>query len=142
MHDVGEMILLRDDPRGFEKLGEEVQKAKCQIIDKEQELYGFDHSLIGLSLLESWNIDSIIAQAVLAHHSDRGADNGGNELAGLIAVADYVCHSAGLGVFADPPVPTQHWLTRCFCADDAAMDETVAAVRQAYVEESALFKLV
>jgi hypothetical protein len=80
---------------------------------------------------------------VLAHHTDLGADNdGGNELAGLIAVADYVCHSAGLGVFAEPPKPTQQWLASCFCADDAAMNDTVAAVRQAYVEESALFKLV
>jgi hypothetical protein len=63
-------------------------------------------------------------------------------LAGLIAVADYVCHKSGLGFFAEPPVPPAEWLTRCLCADDATLDETIGEVRQLYLDESAIFKLV
>jgi HD-like signal output (HDOD) protein len=60
LHDLGEVILLHGDPAGFAKLGEAVQRAQCQMADKEQEFYGFDHTLIGLTLLDSWNIDSQI----------------------------------------------------------------------------------
>jgi putative nucleotidyltransferase with HDIG domain len=141
MHDVGEMILLHGDQQGFEKLGQEVKQSKSQMVEKEQEAYEFDHTLIGLTLLESWNIDSRISQAVLNHHSDLSGENS-NELAALIAVADYVCFKAGLGFLAEPPLPSMAWLQRCLCADEAAMDETVAEVRQAYFEESAIFKLV
>jgi hypothetical protein len=94
-----------------------------------------------LTLLESWNIDSKIGQAVLNHHSDLAGDNS-DELTALVAVADYVCDKAGLGFFAEAPVPPMHSLLCCQCSDESALTQTVAEIRQAYNEESALFKLV
>lgn len=61
MHDVGEMILVYRDPRGFEQLGKDVQSAGCQMMDKQQEYYEFDHTLIGMTLLDSWNFDPKIS---------------------------------------------------------------------------------
>jgi putative nucleotidyltransferase with HDIG domain len=84
MHDVGEMILVQGDPAGFAKLGHAVQQAQCSMMDKEQEIYGFDHTLIGLSLLDSWNIDSQIGRAVLNHHSNVTGDSA-NGLAAMCA---------------------------------------------------------
>jgi hypothetical protein len=139
MHDVGEMILVHGDPKGFEKLGEEVQQTGSQMVDKEQEVYDFDHTLIGMTLLESWNIDAKIAQAVLNHHSDVGEDQN-NELAGFLAVADYACFKAGLGFFAEPPVPPAPSLTRCHLDEAQSANEVIAEIQKAYQEESALFK--
>jgi HD-like signal output (HDOD) protein len=139
LHDVGEMILVHGDPKGFAKLGAEVQQAQCQMIDKEQEFYGFDHTLIGLTLLDSWNIDGQIGQAVLNHHSDISGDSA-NCLAAMIAVADYFCAKVDLGLFATPPEPPAASLAMCGCDNAEAIAETLQAIRQAYDDESALFR--
>ena len=139
MHDMGEMIMVHGDPFGFAELGEAVEQAQCQMMDKEQEFYGFDHTLIGLTLLDSWNIDSQIGRAVLNHHSDVTGDSA-NELAAMLAVADYLCCKAGLGFFATPPMPTADLLAKCGCDKDEGMGDVVQTIREAYNEESALFK--
>ena len=139
MHDLGEMILMHGDPIGFAKLGEAVQRAQCQMTDKEQEFYGFDHTLIGLTLLDSWNIDAQIGQAVLNHHGDVTGDSA-NELAAMLSVADYLCFKAGLGFFATPPVPAADLLVKCGCDNPEGVDEVAQAIRDAYKEESDLFK--
>jgi len=139
MHDVGEMILAYGDPGGFANLEEEVLAAQCQMMDKEQEAYGFDHTLIGLTLLDSWNLDSRIGQAVLNHHSEVAGD-GSNELPVTLSFADYLCFQAGLGFFAAPPHPPELLLAKYGCDNDEGMGEALRAIRQAYEEERALFK--
>jgi putative nucleotidyltransferase with HDIG domain len=139
LHDVGEMILVHGDPKGFAKLGAEIQQTNCQMIDKEREFYGFDHTLIGLALLDSWNIDGQIGQAVLNHHSDVSGD-GVNHLAAMIAVADYFCAKVDLGLFATPPEPAATSLAICGCDGAEAMPEALQAIRAAYDNESALFR--
>ena len=140
LHDVGEMILLHGDPKGFERLGQEVQGTQCLMIDKEQEVYGFDHALIGLTLLDSWNIDSEIGQAVLHHHSEMNEDSG-NGLGAILATADYFCFKANLGFFAAPRAPSAEMLAKCDCDTDALLDETVQEIRTAFEQESALFRI-
>jgi putative nucleotidyltransferase with HDIG domain len=139
LHDVGETILLHGDPIGFQKLVAEVRQAGCQMIDKEQEAYGFDHTLIGLTLLDAWNIDSQIGRAVLNHHSDVTGDDT-NQLAEMIAVADYLSCKADLGFFAEAPAPAAANLAKCGCDGDESLAETIAAIRSAFHEESALFR--
>jgi putative nucleotidyltransferase with HDIG domain len=138
LHDVGEMILLHGDPTGFAKLGHDVEQVHGQMIDKEQEIYGFDHTVIGLTLLDAWNIDSHISRAVLNHHSDLGGDRN-NALAELVSIADFLCFKAGLGFFSDLPTPPEEVLTRYRCGTQESIDATAQAIRQAYEEESALF---
>lgn len=139
LHDVGEMILLHGDPIGFAKLAAEVQRAGCRMIDKEQEAYGFGHTLIGLTLLDSWNIDSQIGRAVLNHHSDATGD-GSNQLAEILGVADYLCCKADLGFFAEAPAPTAATMAKFGCDSDESLEEMVQAIRIAYNEERALFR--
>jgi putative nucleotidyltransferase with HDIG domain len=140
LHDVGEMILLHGDPKGFERLGQEVQQAQCLMIDKEQEVYGFDHTLIGLTLLDSWNIDAAIGQAVLHHHSET-TDENSNGLGTILALADYFCFKADLGFFAPPRAPSGDILAKWACDTDALVDETVQKIRTAFEQESALFRM-
>jgi len=111
MHDVRQMIFVIGDPQGFAMICEELLQGGGQMVDKEREAYDMDHTLIGMRLLEEWNLDHKIPQAALNHHSDVGED-GNNELAGLIAVAEYVCGKAELGFFAVAPVPPPAALTR------------------------------
>jgi len=139
LHDVGEMILLHGDPVGFAKLVREVEQAHCQMIDKEQEVYGFDHTVIGLTLLDAWNIDSQIGRAVLNHHSDLSGDRN-NALAELVSMADFLCFKAGLGFCSEPATPREELLAGYGCSTQESIEATVQAIRQAYNEESALFR--
>lgn len=139
LHDVGETILLHGDPIGFAKLAAEVQRAGCRMIDKEQEAYGFDHTLIGLSLLDAWNIDSQIGRAVLNHHSDVTGDDA-NQMAEMIAVADYLSWKANLGFFAEASAPLVATMAKFDCDGDESLEEMVQAVRSAFQEEAALFR--
>src|SRR5512142_2166759 len=68
LHDIGEMILLHGDPRGFEAIIENVEQNGAALVESEKELYAFDHASIGVALLEFWNIDPQIGDAVLRHH--------------------------------------------------------------------------
>jgi HD-like signal output (HDOD) protein len=118
MHDIGESILLYRDPYGFEKLVREVQRSQCRMIDKEQEAYGFDHTLAGSALLESW----------------------GNELTVILAAAEYLCFKANLGFFGAPPPLRLNTMIKCKCDDDQRSEEVVHQIREAYEKESPLFK--
>jgi putative nucleotidyltransferase with HDIG domain len=140
LHDVGEMILVHGDPNGFGKLGEEAQQLQCPMTDKERETYGFDHTLIGLTLLDSWNIDEQIGQAVLNHHSDVSGE-AANCLAAFISVAEYLCAKLDLGFFGFSPQPAAATLALCRCENPDALSEVLQNVREAYNEESALFRL-
>lgn len=142
MHDVGEMILVHGDPRGFATLAHEAHANQLQLKDKEQESYGFDHTQVGVTLLEAWNIDSQIKEAVLNHHNYEAAGKDPKGLAASLVCADYVAFKADLGFFSQPPLPDAGVMSAFGCDDDAQLSDTVAQVRAAYEEESALFRPV
>jgi putative nucleotidyltransferase with HDIG domain len=139
MHDVGEMILVHGDPRGFEQLVKDVEKGQCEIIAKEQETYGFDHTLIGVTLLDAWNIDSQIRHAVLQHHAYDAPDDAHSMPANL-RCADYLCAKADLGFFSALPVPDPKAMSAVRCERNEEIAEVVEQIRQAYDQESSLFR--
>ena len=125
VHDVGEMILVHGDPRGFEQLGKDVQSAGCQMMDKEQEYYEFDHTLIGMTLLDSWNLDAKIAQGALHHHSNVSQDE---------ATVWYHCwrfrlsnRKSRFGLIRDPPVPATEIMVRVQCDTEEGLGATLKA---------------
>lgn len=138
LHDVGEMVLFNSDPRGFEDIVEEVQQTRELIVTKEAELYGFDHAAVGVALLDFWNIDDQVTEAVLIHH--KGAENPAGSLAAIIDMADYLCFHAKLGFYSELPGPGAEMIRACGCTDDAALKQLVQEVKTAYDEESLLFR--
>jgi putative nucleotidyltransferase with HDIG domain len=139
MHDVGEMILVHGDPRGFEQLVHKVEEGQCEIIAKEQEVYGFDHTLIGVTLLDAWNIDSEIRHAVLQHHA-YGAPDDPKSMAASLRCADYLSAKADLGFFSALPAPDAGAMSAIGCDSAEEMANVVTQIRQAYEDESALFR--
>jgi putative nucleotidyltransferase with HDIG domain len=141
LHDVGEMILLHGDPRGFERLVEQVQRDKVSLVDKEREMYAFDHASIGVALLEFWNIDAEIGDAVLSHH-EHCNDPEEKPLPTILRVADYLCLEADLGFFSEASAPSQRVCRVFGCEDQASLQALAQEVHGAYDEESALFTKV
>jgi putative nucleotidyltransferase with HDIG domain len=138
LHDVGEMVLLHGDPRGFERIVEEVQQNKASLVDKEKQTYAFDHASIGVALLEFWNIDSQISDAVLRHHEQDGSPDP-QSMPTILRVADYLCLKADLGFFSEVSAPDYAVSSAFGCEHDAAFGELVQELRNAFDEESLLF---
>lgn len=139
LHDVGEMILFHGDPPGFERLLAEVRDRKLSLVEQEKEIYAFDHAFIGLTLFDSWNIDSEIGQAIFKHHE---SEEGGapDNLASILRVADYLSCKSELNFFSEPPPPTPELLKAFACETDEALSETAQEIRAAFEAESALFQ--
>ena len=138
MHDIGQMILVQGDPAAYDRLGSESPQCPGSIVDKEQESYGLDHTVMGFTLLNSWNMDSQIAQATLNHHSDVQADDD-NKLTAMLTVADSLCWKADLGFFIEPPSPSPEALALCGCVDVESTNRVVEEIGEAHRSESALF---
>jgi len=139
LHDVGQMILLQGDREGYSQIASDAHRNGTPITDAEQQLYGCDHALLGLRLLESWNFDDEIVMAVGAHHNpDRLTDP--KSLTSVLVMADYLAFKAGIGFFAPPPPPGPEILRSFTFENDAVVGQAVERVRHAFDVESALLK--
>lgn len=140
LHDVGEMVLLNGDPRGFESIVEEVQQKGTSLAEKEKHTYAFDHASIGVALLEFWNIDPEIGDAVLRHH-EKGGSTDTRSLTPILRMADYLCHQADLGFFSDESAPYP-LLSAFGCSEKAVLNELVEQLKHAFEEEKSLFTVL
>jgi putative nucleotidyltransferase with HDIG domain len=139
LHDVGEMILYHGDPKGFERLIRGAEASETSLLQREKEIYSFDHAFIGFTLLDCWNIDPEIGQAVLKHHEDR-EDQAADELATIIASADCFSFRAELGFLSEPPAPRAEVLKAYGVDGDESLESMIQEVRDGFNAESALFK--
>jgi putative nucleotidyltransferase with HDIG domain len=139
LHDVGEMVLLHGDPRGFEIMIDDLREGQTSLTLKEKQMYGFDHCSVGMALLDHWNIEETISEATLAHHERLNRLEPGS-LAHILVMADYVSSRANLGFYSDPPLPSAEARHTFGCGEIAALDALVQDVRQAYERESVIFR--
>jgi hypothetical protein len=72
------------------------------------------------------------------HH--RGADNSAGTLASIIDMADYLCVHANLGFFGEFPDPGREMLSACGCADEESLTPLVQELRDAFDQETLLFR--
>jgi putative nucleotidyltransferase with HDIG domain len=138
LHDVGEIVLLNGDPRGFEQMVEEVQQSNGSLVIKEREQYAFDHASIGLALLDYWDIDERIGQAAYWHHYD-GDGIDADSLVSILKMADHLCFKVDLGFVSEPPPPTAEMAHVFGCEDAESLEALAQEVRKAFDEESQLF---
>ena len=141
LHDIGEMILFHGDQQGFERLLVEAQESKRPLVEMEKETYAFDHAFIGLTLLDSWSIDSEIGEAVRKHH-EGGGEAALEGLAGMLEMADYLSFRADLGFFSEPSAPPAEAMRAFGYNDEGRLAATVQKVREAFDAEIALFQTV
>jgi len=139
LHDIGQMVLLHGDGQGFRALAKKVKEENLPLLAMEKESYGSDHTLIGVVLMDCWEFDSEIGNAIMHHHDDVMTAQESASLASLLRVADYVAGLAGFGFFAaqlpPPPEALSHW----GCDDEESLQVMTGRVRQAVDAEKTLY---
>ncbi len=88
------------------------------MVEWEKKAYGFDHTLIGITLIDCWNLDPEIGTALLAHHEEGDVPDPAS-LDALLRMADYLAWACGLGFFAEPSLPPAPLWQRLGCEEEA-----------------------
>lgn len=98
LHDLGKLVLVRQIPKDYEKIVNEVKKGRY-FADIEQETLGFAHPLIGALVAKKWNFSLDTCQVILHHHDpmDDTISDIGEEKTAVVIAADLVAHKLGFG---------------------------------------------
>jgi putative nucleotidyltransferase with HDIG domain len=139
LHDVGQMVLLHGDGPGFKALAKKIQEEKAPVLEREKEVYGSDHTLIAVVLMDCWEFDSEIGNALMHHHDDAFVAQEPESLASLLRVANYLAGLAGFGFLSEPLPPPLEALVQWGCGDETSLQEVTERVRQAVASEKALY---
>jgi putative nucleotidyltransferase with HDIG domain len=95
LHDIGRLAILMGYPDEYA----EVDRLSCagekRLIEAEQELLGFDHTVIGQMLAQKWRMPSGLLACVEQHHRPREATDTFKTLANITAMADYLSIQVG-----------------------------------------------
>lgn len=68
LHQVGQLLLLLNEPKAYRSILQQYDQLE-NIRTLEQEQFGVDHCQLGAALIESWQLESFIADAVLFQHA-------------------------------------------------------------------------
>lgn len=93
VHDIGKVALCAWHDERMKAIVRFAQRQNMPYDEAERRVFGFDHAEIGARLCESWNLPSVIVEAVRWHHR---ADNAPENL----PLADCVHAAIGLNTLA------------------------------------------
>lgn len=91
LHDIGHLIMFNRIPREeLEAIMLTIQaEVSRDLIDAEQELLGFDHTEVGLSLAQQWRLPDVITECIAHHHQPLQASRHASAVA-LIHIANAI----------------------------------------------------
>ncbi len=104
LHDIGRLLIcVQKGDQANEILTRFLggREPMCQI---EVELLGYDHSTVGGTLVQDWNLPASLQEAVAYHHNPLAANQHPVEAA-IVHVADTLTHAMQLGNSGAPFVP-------------------------------------
>jgi putative nucleotidyltransferase with HDIG domain len=137
LHDMGQVIFMHDDQKTYSSINSDAREKRISLVEAEQARYGVTHEVLGVALIESWNLDPEIAAAVAMHHGEQPCIEE-KALAGVVVAADYLTLKAGLGFFAPAPVPTPEILRTFGFDNELSLTQATIALRHAFDSEGML----
>jgi HD-like signal output (HDOD) protein/ActR/RegA family two-component response regulator len=72
MHDIGELVMVCEDPARWQRLSEEAERRELALHEIEREREGVTHAAIGAYLLSLWGLPDGVVEAVAHHHNPAG----------------------------------------------------------------------
>lgn len=99
LHDIGKRFLSAFVADEFKAIMGKVDGESCSFVEAEKEILGMDHAELGGAILEKWEFDQDLVDAVRYHHHPDAL--GRAPLTALIALSNSLVVSMGIGVGAD-----------------------------------------
>jgi putative nucleotidyltransferase with HDIG domain len=95
LHDIGRLAILMGHAVEFAEIDRRNAAGQQGLVPAEQELLGFDHTVIGHMLAQKWHMPSTLLACVEQHHRPQEATDSFRTLANIIAMADYLTSQVG-----------------------------------------------
>ncbi len=98
LHDIGKVVFKHTDGIGYDDILEKSYSSDLPARALEEEAYGYNHADVGAYLLETWNFDQGIIDAVGFHHMNFIAiKKDFLKQAALVSLSDYLANMIGIG---------------------------------------------
>jgi putative nucleotidyltransferase with HDIG domain len=102
MHDLGKVMMNNETPDLYNQVMMDMYNEGLDSIQAEKDVYGYDHTEIGSSVLERWKFSPVIVKILKLHHQDSTGIKSpyGDATAKNVAcvnLADNVCKVLGIG---------------------------------------------
>ena len=112
LHDIGVLLLDLCLTTEFEELFALTSQGHLPLIRAEEQVLGFNHTLINKMLAEQWNFPPLLVEVLCHHHRPVQTRNYWAAVA-LVFLADNLAQEAGIGFLegydTDPEFKTQVW---------------------------------
>ncbi len=95
LHDIGVVILDQCLTTEFDEIIN-LTKSGLPLIQAEERVLGFNHTLVGQMLAEKWNFPPLLVEVLRFHHRPSQKRNHW-ATSSLVFVADHLCQEAGIG---------------------------------------------
>lgn len=104
LHDIGRLVLLQQAPDLAREAITRARERGELLHRAEREVVGFDHAVIGATLLRTWGLPVSLEESVAWHHEPQAAPRHPLEAA-IVHVADVMTHALGFGTSGEQFVP-------------------------------------
>ncbi len=99
LHDIGKRFLSGFVADEFQQIVDKVERDHCSFVEAEREFIGLDHAELGGKILEKWEFDQALVDAVREHHNPKALEM--EPLTALVALSNSLVISMGIGSGAD-----------------------------------------
>lgn len=101
IHDIGKTVINNTLPEVYVKIYEKMQKEGRTIKDIEDEVLGFNHTIIGNLIAKKWKLPEKMEMVITYHHEypyPSHEDPAFADVCNIIRVSDQICLKLGIGL--------------------------------------------
>jgi len=96
IHDIGKSVIAMKYPGKYRDIINSIYNGEIENgLQAEQDAFGFDHTMVGEALLDSWNIPGVLSHCVRWHHNPACADAENAILTAYIALGNLFAYEIG-----------------------------------------------
>ena len=90
LHDIGKLFLADQFPALYESVINTARKLDLPVCMLEEEVFGYNHGIVGGVIAKKWNLPKTLVQAISFHHHPSFASEH-EDLAAIVGFADSLC---------------------------------------------------
>lgn len=98
MHDIGKSVMGLKFPERYGALVRTVYNEQGDSLEMELDTFGFDHTMVGEALLQSWNLARNIEHTVRWHHDPLETPQEDRSLCALVALGNQMALTQKIGI--------------------------------------------
>lgn len=97
LHDLGKVVLNECFPEEYRQVFETAKEGGKPLQEAESEVFGIDHTQVGLMIAEKWQLGTSLRDTLGWHHHPEGVEGAGRDLVGLVGLGDKIANWLGMG---------------------------------------------